>query len=74
MTSNRGGVARMLAEFAAWRDANRPDIATVTVAVRTETVRRALRLSKKDPLVFRGLAIRCLGSRKWRLEHPGEAA
>jgi hypothetical protein len=70
----RGGVARMLDEFATWRDANRPDITVATVAVRASTVRKALKLKKDEPLVFRGLAIRCIGSKRWRLEHPGEVA
>jgi hypothetical protein len=61
----------MLAEYANWRDANRPDISAVTVAVRTATVRKALKIKKSEPLVFRGLIIRCVGSRRWRLENPG---
>jgi hypothetical protein len=36
------------------------------VAAIESTVRRALKLKKKDPLKYRGLRIKCIGSKAWR--------
>lgn len=49
---------------------SRPSVDTVTVAVTEKTARRALKLKKKDPLVYRGMSLRCIGSRRYRLENP----
>jgi hypothetical protein len=65
-------VVDVLDRFAKWRDVSNPGVVTATVAVRSETLRRALRLKKGEPLVYRGLSIRCVGSKRWRAEHPGE--
>jgi hypothetical protein len=61
-------VKDVLDRFADWREKNRPSIVTATVAARETTVRRRLRLKKKDPLVYRRLKIRCIGSKRWRDE------
>jgi len=63
-----------LDRFIEWRNVSNPGITTATVAVRTKTLRKALGLKAKDPLVYRGLAIKCVGSKRWRYEHPGEPA
>lgn len=37
-----------------------------TVAAVEKTVRRVLKLKKKDALEYRGLTITCIGSKAWR--------
>ncbi len=45
-----------------------------TLGVRTKTLRRKLKLKAKDPLEYRGIAIKCIGSQKWRNESAGQSA
>jgi hypothetical protein len=59
-------VKDVLDRFADWRDKNRPSINSATVSARTATVRRMLKIKKDQPLVYRGLALRCIGSKAWR--------
>lgn len=59
---------RELDQFAAYIAVSRPQINTVTVAVTEKTARRAIRLKKAAPLEYRGLQLRCIGSRRWRQE------
>jgi len=42
------------------------DIRVATVAVLPETARRRLKLKKADPLFYGGMALRCIGSQRWR--------
>lgn len=67
-----GGVGPTIKRYAAWVAANNPSIKAMTVAAREATVRRALKIKKKHPLEYGGLAIRCVGSRSWRNEHQGQ--
>lgn len=46
-----------------WR---RPAIAHATVPVTEGWARRVLGLGKDDVLVYRGVALTCIGSRAWR--------
>lgn len=63
-------VKDVLDRFADWRDASNPSVTAATVAAREATVRKALRIKKREPLVYRGLTLRCVGSKRWRYEHP----
>jgi siroheme synthase len=67
-------VKTVLDRFADWRDKSNPAITEATVSVREATARRVLRLKKGDPLIYRGLSIRCVGSPRWRRENPGVKA
>lgn len=64
----------VLDRFADWRDVSNQQVVSATVAAREATVRKALRIKKAAPLVYRGLTLRCIGSKRWRYEHPGESA
>lgn len=55
-----------LKNFADWRDQFRPQITSATIEVTEDYARRKLKLKKKDTLVYRGLRLRCIGSRAWR--------
>lgn len=73
----RGGgmsVKDLLDRFADWREVSNLQVRSATVAAREATVRRALRIKKAQPLVYRGLTLRCVGSKRWRYAHPGETA
>lgn len=59
-----------LDQFANYIATARPEIAQATVAVTEKTARRALKLKKAEPLVYRGLALKCVGSKRWRYEQP----
>lgn len=61
-----GGFVGVLAKFADYRDISRPSITEATVAVTEQYARRKLRLKKDEPLVYRGLQLRCIGSKLWR--------
>jgi hypothetical protein len=63
-----------LDQFLNWRDAHRPSIASVTVYVRTETMRRLLHLRARDRLIYRDTLIRCIGSPPWQRKNPGAEA
>lgn len=39
---------------------------SAAVAVLEKTVRRRLKIKKPDPLVYRGMQLRCFGSKRWR--------
>jgi hypothetical protein len=67
-------VKDVLDRLANWRDVSNPRVVSATVAAREATVRRALRIKKAEPLVYRGLTLRCVGSKRWRADHPGEVA
>jgi hypothetical protein len=62
-----------LDEFAEYIAKARPSISSATVAVTESTARRALKLKKKDPLQYKGLTLRCVGSKRWRNEQPSVA-
>jgi len=68
-----------LHRFADWRDHAKSPINTATVEVTERYARRKLRLRKSEPLVFRGLCLKCIGSkavrqeadqRRWSEKHP----
>lgn len=63
-----------LDKFLNWRDTHRPSISCVTVYVRTETMRRLLHLRARDPLVYRGTTIKCIGCPWWQRKNPGAEA
>jgi hypothetical protein len=60
------GFLRVLESFAEWREKNRPGIAIATVAVTERYARRKLRIRKREPLQYRGLTLKCIGSKLWR--------
>lgn len=60
------GFVAVLKRFADYRDVSRPSIKEATVCVTEEYCRRKLRLKKGDPLVYRGLTLKCIGSKGWR--------
>lgn len=60
------GFVRVLTQFAQWRDSNRRSIKTATVAVTEPYARRVLGVKKNEPLEFKGLRLKCIGSRAWR--------
>jgi hypothetical protein len=60
------GFVKELREFADYRDAAKLPIEVATVAVTERYCRRTLRLKKRDPLAYRGLKLRCIGSARWR--------
>lgn len=63
------GFVAVLKRFASWRDLNRPSIAEATVAVSEQYARRKLRIKRDQPLEYRGLRLRCIGTKAWRLRH-----
>ena len=63
------GFVAVLKRFAAYRDISRPSITVATVCVTEQYARRKLRLRKDEPLVYRGLRLRCIGSQLWRNRH-----
>lgn len=58
-----------LKHFADYRDISAPSVSHATVDVTEQYARRRLKLKKKDPLVYRGLALTCRGSRSYRASH-----
>lgn len=74
MTEARTSFRATLRRLLAWRQDTQSRIAGVTVEVTENYARRVLKLHKRDPLVYRGLELRCIGSRRWReggyLSHP----
>jgi hypothetical protein len=63
------GFLKILNDFARYREVSRPSITTATIAVTERYARRVLRLKKADPLVYRGLELKCVGSKRWRLDN-----
>lgn len=43
-----------------------PSVKVVTVAVTEKTARRQLKIKKAEPLVYRGLELKCIGSKRHR--------
>lgn len=60
------GFVAVLRKFADYRDISRPSIRTATVCVTESYARRKLGLKKGDPLIYRGLQLKCIGSVLWR--------
>jgi hypothetical protein len=58
-----------LNEFIDYANKARPSVSTATVAVTERTARKVLRLKKAEPLAYRGMALKCIGSRRYRREH-----
>lgn len=61
------GFLHTLNRFADYRDISRPSIHKATIAVTERYARRVLKLRKREPMVYRGLALTCIGSPQWRL-------
>lgn len=57
---------RELDRLCDWRRTSGSRMPGVTVEVTEPYARRVLRLRRRDPLVYRGLELRCIGSRRWR--------
>lgn len=57
---------RQVDRLCGWRKTAASRIEGVTVEVTERYARRVLRLRAGDPLVYRGLELRCIGSRRWR--------
>lgn len=66
MKAKAQGFVRVLDEFAEWCAKHRPDIKSATIHVTASTARRKLKIKKNDPLVYRGLTLRCIGSKRYR--------
>lgn len=60
------GFMRALNDFAEWRAKCRPSISVATIAVTERYARRKLRLRKRQPLEYKGLTLKCIGSKAWR--------
>lgn len=61
-----GGFIEVLKKFADYRDHARPSINQATVAVTEKYARKRLGIAKDAPLIYRGLSLRCIGSKLWR--------
>lgn len=53
-------------QFADYRAKVKLDLDSVTVAVTPKYARKKLCIGKDDPLVYKGLTLRCIGSKRWR--------
>lgn len=54
-----------------YRDKAPPRSDTVTLEVTESYARKVLRLKKSEPLFYRGLRLKCIGSKHWRREQQG---
>lgn len=61
-----GGFVAVLEKFADYRDHARPSVNQAVVAVTEKYARKRLGIKKDAPLVYRGLTLRCIGSKLWR--------
>lgn len=68
MTTARGFKA-VLDRFCDWREANKPEINIAVIEVREGTARLTLKIPKKNPLRYRGLSLKCIGSKRYRNEN-----
>ena len=66
------GFVLELERFADYRDRAQLAIDSAAVAVTEKYARRVLKVKKPEPLVYRGLRLRCIGSKRWRDENQGE--
>lgn len=66
------GFVAVLRKFADYRDISRPSIREATICVTETYARRKLGLKKDDPLVYRGLQLKCIGSALWRVRQHEE--
>lgn len=62
-------VVTALDRLASFRDISRPSLETATVEVTEKYARKRLKLKKDDPLIYKGLKLRCIGSKRWRMEN-----
>lgn len=60
------GFIGVLNKFAEYRDISRPSVKEATVAVTERYARKKLGIKKDEPLMYRGLSLRCIGSKLWR--------
>lgn len=58
-----------LQRFLEWRDHSKSQINAATVEVTEQYARRKLGIPKDQPISYGGLALKCIGSKKWREEH-----
>lgn len=63
------GFVADLTDFADYRDRAGLKIESAAIAVTEKYARKKLGIARDDPLEFRGLALRCIGSPRWRLEN-----
>jgi hypothetical protein len=59
----------VLDKFADYRDKANRQINAATVCVTERYARSVLKIKKDKPLEYRGLSLRCIGSKRWRQEH-----
>lgn len=67
------GFIAVLKKFADYRDSARPSINQATIAVTEKYARKKLGIKKDEPLTYRGLKLRCIGSKLWRERRHREA-
>lgn len=60
-----------LEAFIDWCEKHHSGIKTIAIPVRTTTCRQILKLKKKEPLIYRGIALVPIGSTRWRRSNPG---
>jgi N-acetylglucosamine kinase-like BadF-type ATPase len=63
------GFLKTLNEFADYRDRASLSITEATVSVTEKYARRLLKIKKDEPLSYRGLTLKCIGSARWRLNN-----
>jgi len=68
-----GGFIAVLEKFADYRDRACLDITQATVAVTEKYARKKLGIEKDLPLTYRGMTLRCIGSKLWRERRFREA-
>lgn len=66
------GFLKVLRSFADYCDKGKLAVEVATVSVTEQYARRVLGVKKDQPLVYRGLKLKCVGSKRWRMEHLSE--
>jgi len=60
---------KTLDRFCDYVEVSRPSIKDAVISVTERHARNTLKIKKKDPLVYRGLTLKCIGSQRWRNDH-----
>lgn len=60
------GFVSTLDKFCDWREKHKPTIAVAVIEVTEATARRRLKIPKTEPLRYRGLSLKCIGSTRYR--------
>ena len=63
------GFVKALDEFVDYVVGSGRKISSAAVAVTERYARRKLKIRAKEPLVYRGMQLRCIGSKRWRMEN-----